>query len=397
MKHQKLIALLSATLCAATLSAQSAKPNSMVLVEGGTFQMGSNDESDAQPVHSVTVSSFYMSRLKVTIDEWMDGIGVYPEGYDERWTGKSHVPETDWKTTAVRNITWYDAVLYCNRRSVSEGLTPCYASNNSKDAITYSKQFRVEFPNVTCDWNANGYRLPTEAEWEYAARGGKSKSQYKYVGGNDARKARAAVTADGIEQMGFGDREWCWDWYSSTYYAESGNGDNPRGPYYGEKMYSGGSDVYCRSSRGGENEDAPLGVESWPVYNRSYLNPVMYDTLVGPYPYGFRVVRNAKNADSKKNIIVRRDVEVKITGVPYKYFMTDDYDALRAELAKYGCRAPDIGNLWENPALAQSVRNKMTEIGACWSITVSNGSGILNYYTTDEDPHSAFLKDLLMK
>ena len=291
MKHSKTIALLVATLCAAALSAQS---NSMVLVEGGTFQMGNSDEKDASPVHTVTVAGFYMSRMKITIDEWMDEIGAYPEGYEESQTG-TRVPKINWRTTAVENISWYDAILYCNRRSVSEGLTPCYASNGSKDAITYSKKFRVEFPNVTCDWEANGYRLLTEAEWEYAARGGKNQKSYKYVGGNDAQKAKSAVTADGIEQMGAGKAEWCWDWYSSAYYAASGNSSNPRGPDYGESMFSSGGQyggkVSCRVLRGGEDSEFET---SHPVCLRQYLNPVEYEFLVGPEPCSFRVVRNAK-------------------------------------------------------------------------------------------------------
>ncbi|MCH5282508.1 MAG: SUMF1/EgtB/PvdO family nonheme iron enzyme, partial [Treponema sp.] len=224
MRHLKSMILTSVLVfVAASLAAQN---SGMVYVEGGTFQMGSKEESDASPVHSVTVSSFYMSRAKITIDEWMDEIGVYPEGYEENRTG-TRVPKINWKTTAVENVTWYDAILYCNRRSVSEGLTPCYASNGSKDAITYSKAFRTEFPNVTCDWSANGYRLPTEAEWEYAARDGKRQSASNYIGGNNAQKAMTAVTADGIAQMGAGCSEWCWDWYSSTYYAASGNANNP--------------------------------------------------------------------------------------------------------------------------------------------------------------------------
>ena len=279
--------ILLVCLLLAVLAPLVAQNSGMVYVEGGTFQMGSKEESDASPVHSVTVSSFYMSRAKITIDEWMNEIGAYPEGYEENRTG-TRVPKINWKTTAVENVTWYDAILYCNRRSVSEGLTPCYASNGSKDAITYSKAFRTEFPNVTCDWSANGYRLPTEAEWEYAARDGKRQSATNYIGGNNAQKAMTAVTADGIAQMGAGCSEWCWDWYSSTYYAASGNANNPHGPDYGEMKFSSGGqygkETACRVLRGGN---------STPVYSRMSLNPVEYEFLVGSFPCSFRVVRNA--------------------------------------------------------------------------------------------------------
>lgn len=392
MRQVRLIAVAVATLCAAAASAQS----SMVFVEGGTFQMGSKDDifKDTAPVHSVTVSSFYMSRAKVSIDEWMDEIGAYPDGYEENRTG-TRVPKINWKTTAVQNVTWYDAILYCNRRSVSEGLTPCYASNGSKDAITYSKKFRTEFPNVTCDWSANGYRLPTEAEWEYAARGGKKQNTSSYIGGNNEQKAKTATTADGITQMGAGCSEWCWDWYSSTYYAASDNATNPHGPDYGEMKFSSGGqygkDTMCRVQRGGENSDSH---DSLPVYMRQYLNPLEYETLVGPDPCSFRVVRNANTISAKKGSVVQRNVEVNINGTTYTYFMTDDYDALTAELANYNCRAPSSGELRPNPALAQSVRDKMKEVGACWSI--SNGH-VVNYYTPSEGPSIVYLTDLQRK
>lgn len=81
-----------------------ASQNQMVYVKGGTFKMGDSSQKDA-PVHTVTVSSFYMSKDKITIEEWMDNIGIYPTGYEENYNG-TRVPQLLWKTTAAANIAW---------------------------------------------------------------------------------------------------------------------------------------------------------------------------------------------------------------------------------------------------------------------------------------------------
>ena len=254
MKQTKFI--LAAVLALAAIAPLSAQ-NNMILVKGGTFQMGNNSEKDA-PVHTVTVSDFYMSQTKITLDEWMSNTGVYPKGF---YREEIQIPQSQWSTTAAGNITWYDAIVSCNRRSRDEGLTPCYASNGSKDNITYAERTRTKYPNITCDWNANGYRLPTEAEWEYAARNEIS-----------------------ISDFSKGNPEWCWDWYSSDYYNESKNSKDPHGSNHGD----------MRVYRGGQRETSISVYESVPVYKREMFYPEEYITAAGPYPYSFRVVRNAK-------------------------------------------------------------------------------------------------------
>jgi formylglycine-generating enzyme required for sulfatase activity len=117
----------------------------MILVEGGTFQMGNaGGENWEKPVHTVTVGSFFMGKHEVTQGEWVEIMGSSPG----RFQGD---------TLPVESITWYEAVEYCNRLSVMEKLAPAYRGSGDK---------------IICDFNASGYRLPTEAEWEYAARGG---------------------------------------------------------------------------------------------------------------------------------------------------------------------------------------------------------------------------------
>ena len=283
MKAHKKILVLALVLAAtavvgAPLAAQGA---GMILVKGGTFTMGNTDQSkkndynaDEFPAHKVTVSSFYVSERPITLEQWMYEIDIYPDGYIERYKNK-YVHRNQWKTTTAANITWFDALTYCNRRSLAEGLTPCYASNGSTDAVTNPKYFRAkeDLPNITCDWNANGYRLPTEAEWEYAAGKGVLKSDYPYNGG-------PGFSGDFADS----EAEWVWDWYSSSYYQVSGNSVNPRGPDYGETRYSAGREAPCRVVRGGIRR----------VTSRSQLPPTDYEFTVGPLPIAFRVVRNAE-------------------------------------------------------------------------------------------------------
>lgn len=259
IKSLKLFFLLAAVyaLVPVLLAAQ----NTMVLVEGGTFRMGSFDTvycRGSQPVHSVTVSSFYMDAYKVTLEDWVFLMEEWtPCNYETVgiWKNDNPVPKSQWHEIAACGVSWYNALIYCNRKSEREGLTPCYASKGSKDAITYSPVFEPiyggSFPDVTCDWNANGYRLPTEAEWEYAARGGKHKSPYKYSGSNNYKDVinqnkpyKLGIkkpNALGLYDMS-SDRfsEWCWDFWSDTYYKESDGSTDPKGPLKGKsRVYHG--------------------------------------------------------------------------------------------------------------------------------------------------------------
>ena len=136
----------------------------MVYVEGGSFQMGSTDgQSDEEPVHSVRVDSFYMTETEVTFDQYdayCDDQGISKPG-DWGW-GRGSRPAID--------VSWYDAVKYCNWLSEQAGLPKAYSISGT---------------SVNWNQNAEGYRLPTEAEWEYAARGGKQSRGYKYAGSNN--------------------------------------------------------------------------------------------------------------------------------------------------------------------------------------------------------------------
>jgi len=254
-------------------------PQVFIRVEGGTFQMGSgNGENDEKPVHSVTVSSFYMSDHEVTQKEFRD------------ITGKKLKTTHESDSAAAESVSWYDAVEYCNALSIKKGLTPCYTINkNKKDPNNKDENDTAKW-TVTCDFSADGYRLPTEAEWEYAARGGNKSKGYKYSGSNksndvawrvenreeydDVHEVKEKAPNElGLYDMSGNVFEWCWDWkgdYSSQ--AQT----NPVGPSSGEgRVMRGGSYGYD---------------ESYATVTRRLKYTLMKGTLF----IGFRVVRTAK-------------------------------------------------------------------------------------------------------
>jgi formylglycine-generating enzyme required for sulfatase activity len=234
---------------------------SMVLVEGGTFQMGTTDASrhpSERPAHLVTVSSFLMGKYEVTVGEFRrfveetsyatsaEGGG----GAEVFWVGKTPERKKDasWKNPyfpqTERNpvvcVSWVDAAAYCNWLSGAEGLAEFYRINADG--------------TVAVNWSANGYRLPTEAEWEYAARGGKKGQGTSFSGSNDMGEAAwydansggstHTVGTKKPNELGLYDMsgnvgEWCNDWFAG--YTESTQTD-PRGPQSGTfRAYRGAS------------------------------------------------------------------------------------------------------------------------------------------------------------
>jgi formylglycine-generating enzyme required for sulfatase activity len=196
----------------------------MVLVEPGSFEMGSaSGRPDEQPVHTVRITRpFYIAQYQLTFDE-------YDRFCEDTGRRKAEDRGRVRGTLPVSNVTWYDAVAYCNWLSERQGLTPCYSGSGKV---------------MHCDFSANGYRLPTEAEWEYAARGGHLSQGYLYAGSDDPDEVAwyAGSSGDQIQpvgqkkpnELGLYDMcgnmfEWCWDWYGEDYYASSPS-DDPLGP-----------------------------------------------------------------------------------------------------------------------------------------------------------------------
>jgi formylglycine-generating enzyme required for sulfatase activity len=230
-----------------------AVPSDMVRISGGTFMMGS-PKSEAgragdETQHRVTVSGFYMGKYEVTQAEWKRVMGTNPSSFKG-----DNLP--------VECVSWFDAVAYCNKRSEMEGLTPAYQINGT---------------DVTWNKDANGYRLPTEAEWEYACRAGTTTpfstggnittnqanydGNYPYNGnakGIYQQKTTSvgsfAPNAWGLYDMHGNVWEWCWDWYGSY---QSDAQTNPTGATSGS--FASGS---LRVSRGGSWDSNARSVRS---------------------------------------------------------------------------------------------------------------------------------------
>jgi len=243
------------------------------LIPGGSFQMGDQSNplvgfSDVRPVHSVYVSAFYMGKYEVTKELW-DEVRAWgaSNGYTDLPAGNGSYASKG-ANHPVHSISWYAMVKWCNARSQKEGLAPCYTVAGA----TYKTGSST---TVVCNWSANGYRLPTEAEWEKAARGGLSgknfpwgdtithsqanyysSRSYSYdlsptrgyhptyaVGGNpySSPVGSFAPNGHGLYDMAGNMWERCWDWWGSSYYSTS-PGTDPRGPASGSyRVYRGGS------------------------------------------------------------------------------------------------------------------------------------------------------------
>jgi formylglycine-generating enzyme len=283
----------------ATVTVSTAPPD-MALIPAGSFTMGDSlDGHLSAPPVTVNVSAFYMGKYEVTKALW-DEVRTWAasNGYSDLAAGGGKA-----SNHPVQSISWYDMVKWCNARSEKEGLTPVYYTNDAQ--TTLYKTGSVNVTNAQVKWTANGYRLPTEAEWEKAARGGLSgkrfpwgdtishsqanyysSSGYSYdtsstrdfhpsyaIGDSPYTSPVGSFAANGygLHDMAGNVWEWCWDWY-----GDYTNGvTDPRGASSGSyRVYRGGSwdyyAFYCRAAF------------------RYYNDPGITDFLIG-----FRVARSS--------------------------------------------------------------------------------------------------------
>lgn len=235
----------------------------MIPIPGGQFTMGVNDGPvDAKPAHVVKVDGFLMDQCEVTQE-------VY-----QKITGKNPSRRKN-PRNPVEQVTWSAAARFCNARSALEEMTPCYDTNTWE-----------------CIFSASGYRLPTEAEWEYACRAG---SQSRFYFGESAEELRSygwfegnsqsaphpagqrRPNAWGLYDMAGNVWEWCNDFYGAKYFRNS-PADNPRGPHEGEK----------RVLRGGAWSSSAENCTSWA---RNCDEAGVTDICLTMDSNGFRCVR----------------------------------------------------------------------------------------------------------
>jgi len=245
------------------LLSQNSKYPEMVFVKGGNFKMGSNNGyNDEKPIHTVKLSDFYIGKYEVTVGQYKKFCRAtghpFPSKPNKDWyASHNNVRNWYWRDNyPIVNVNWYDAIAYCEWLSKKTG---------------------------------EEYTLPSEAQWEYAAKGGKNSKNYKYAGSNSLRKVawydettyergprtvgQLSPNSLGIYDMSGNAFEWCYDYYGSY---PSRTVKDPTGPSYGQ----------YRTIRGG----------SW-YYVANFCRIAQRDSpkpTLKKYVYGFRVVKKAK-------------------------------------------------------------------------------------------------------
>lgn len=288
------------------LSVTGCKKNiEMIKVKGGTFSAAQiNRISDIKiaqkdimdehsPDFSMSVSDFFISKFEITQGLYKSimepDLDCNPE---PSYFCQDAYADENQELRPVERVTWYDAVVFCNRLSEKEGLEPVYKIEGIQ---RYSKDAAIKKASVTADFSKNGYRLPTHAEWVWAAAGGKKEKRiYKYSGSDDIDEVawylfnskdmthQAGLKKPnglGIYDMTGNVVEWCWDYLWQDEFENINYVD-----------YTGPEEGSYRYLKGGSFVEVSAGAE-FPCGTYEKLGGTDYLRF---YNTGFRVVRKAK-------------------------------------------------------------------------------------------------------
>ena len=304
-----------------------------------------NISSDFVRISAVTLErDFFICDHEVTQKEYQDIMGTNPSKFKTN-PDKGEIQEN----RPVERVSWFDAIEYCNKRSIKEGLMPCYKANDSTDTskwgieptadtgkwgrkptVTIKKEYNYNrststWFDVECDWNANGYRLPTNLEWEYAASAGYNLDKDVYSGTDDESKLgdyawyirnsrnkthevkKKKPNAFGLYDMSGNVEEWCWGNEGCDYAS------NLHGGYWGVK-----NGRYWKVGNGKDGIMTLQGMDpSWTVPEQFYVLDIKYQL---PYKYatacfGFRVVRTDTSTVTQKHkrqVVNQKESERKV-------------------------------------------------------------------------------------
>ncbi|MGI5067698.1 formylglycine-generating enzyme family protein [Treponema denticola] len=247
--------------------------------------LGHNDYNNNKP-HTVSLSAYLIGETEVTQELWQAVMGNNPSWFNGS-SGKEPAAGEAQKKRPVENVNWYDAIAFCNKLSIKLGLEPCYTVKVGGTPLNFANlSFELipttdnpDWNKAELDMNKKGFRLPTEAEWEWAAKGG---TDYKWAGTNTEAELtnyawyysnsgykthevkKKSPNGYGLYDMSGNVWEWCWDWYGDLSASLGADYAGPASGYY--RVFRSGSWYF-------NAKDCTVGIRNHisPAYSCDYL------------------------------------------------------------------------------------------------------------------------------